>query len=310
MFKVLLIILCFCSSNLFARESKEVKDKRRQAFWGLLSDLNMLIVRCETEVSCKIFAEDSVGEMKDRFELVKINLDGKSLVLKNWDLVLASIKNPTHSNVDLLSSMDDFIKVLVAAAPTTIGPVGTPDFEDGKTVFEKHCASCHGLQNSSQKSIADQLRIKPRSLDESWRENRHSPLLVYSSVVAGVSGSEMPAFREIIDDAHIWNLSFYVATLLRTTLENQTCDVSIDLRTIIVSSNQELSKLFKSDAACKDPVSYVRNNLTFKTGTLRSIMESEENKESKIIGSIVLAAVALTMLGYLYFKSRQQGADS
>jgi putative heme-binding domain-containing protein len=77
--------------------------------------------------------------------------------------------------------------------------------EAGRLVFRMSCAGCHGLHATGGRGGPDLTR-GTYSTGEADRD-------LYSVISNGVPGTEMPSFREPLDESNIWRLVTYVRSL-------------------------------------------------------------------------------------------------
>ena len=80
----------------------------------------------------------------------------------------------------------------------------------GKSVYDKHCSSCHGRQgeglgpNSGLPNFSDNASIGKKSDQE-----------LFDKVTMGGRGSGMPAWKGILTDQQTWDVVAYIRTLAR-----------------------------------------------------------------------------------------------
>ncbi|HEY6863335.1 MAG TPA: c-type cytochrome [Burkholderiales bacterium] len=82
----------------------------------------------------------------------------------------------------------------------------------GKRFYDANCATCHGVKGDAQGPRAYFINPKPRNfLDASSRAQLNRPAL-YAAIYAGRRGTEMPAWRTVIDDQTMADVAEYVFT--------------------------------------------------------------------------------------------------
>jgi len=77
--------------------------------------------------------------------------------------------------------------------------------ESGRVMFRVHCAGCHGLKATGGRSGPDLTRGTFAAGD--------TDADLYRVIDNGVSGTEMPAFRDKLEDDDRWRLVSYVRSL-------------------------------------------------------------------------------------------------
>lgn len=86
------------------------------------------------------------------------------------------------------------------------------DAARGKKFYDANCATCHGVKGDAQGPRAYFINPKPRNfLEPAARAqlNRHA---LYAAIFAGKRGTEMPAWRTVIDDQTMADVAEYVFT--------------------------------------------------------------------------------------------------
>jgi hypothetical protein len=82
-------------------------------------------------------------------------------------------------------------------------------FEAGAHIYTVKCANCHGVPGH-EASFGKQMRP---AATQFWRKasnvqvSREDPGDIYEKIAAGVQGTGMPAFRHVLSDTEIWQVS-------------------------------------------------------------------------------------------------------
>jgi len=81
---------------------------------------------------------------------------------------------------------------------------------EGKTLFGKHCASCHGKTGHGDGSKAAQLKTDPGDMSSAAFQGQTDGSIFYKT---SEGRDDMPSFKKKIPDANdIWNIVNYVRT--------------------------------------------------------------------------------------------------
>jgi len=80
----------------------------------------------------------------------------------------------------------------------------------GKAFYDANCATCHGATGDGKGPRAYFINPKPRNfLDESARATYNRPAL-FAAVSMGRPGTEMPAWRKVLDEQQVADVAEYV----------------------------------------------------------------------------------------------------
>ena len=101
---------------------------------------------------------------------------------------------------------------VIGAYNIAVAPRHAPDLHAGAQRYAALCSSCHGPQGRGDGPAAQSLDPRPANFHDANRMDQRSVYGLYSTISLGVSGTAMPAFRQLSDDER-WALAFYVASL-------------------------------------------------------------------------------------------------
>jgi cytochrome c oxidase cbb3-type subunit 2 len=94
---------------------------------------------------------------------------------------------------------------------------------DGKSLFDKHCAGCHGLEGRGNGAAAPWLNPRPRDFTLAKYKFRSTPVGslpldgdLFRSIRRGLPGTAMPTWQELSDE-QVWLLVDYLKTFYEGT---------------------------------------------------------------------------------------------
>ena len=90
-------------------------------------------------------------------------------------------------------------------------PADDPNLIAGARVYVNHCAVCHGLPNQAQPVIAEGMFPKPPQLFKGKGVTDDPVGETYWKAVNGIRLSGMPAFKDHLSDAQLWEASLLLA---------------------------------------------------------------------------------------------------
>ena len=90
----------------------------------------------------------------------------------------------------------------------------------GESLYETHCAVCHGASGGGDGRCADGLEPRPRDLSAGFFRFKTTRQAdppteedLYRTITVGLFGTSMPPFRQLLDEAERWLLVTHLKTL-------------------------------------------------------------------------------------------------
>lgn len=144
-------------------------------------------------------------------------------------------------------------KIIEITGVATAPPIW-PNSNNGKILYEKNCASCHGTTGLGDGISADGLDPAPTNFHDKELMLQVSPFQAYNTIKLGVNGTSMRAFTELSED-EMWELAFYIkglrfedeeidTTALRTHFENAFSEIA--LKDVATHSDEDLLEMLDS----------------------------------------------------------------
>jgi high-affinity iron transporter len=100
---------------------------------------------------------------------------------------------------------------LAVAYEVSQAPVITPDPTRGAPLYAQHCSVCHGDMGAGDGPAGIGLMPPPANLRDASRLDRLSLYDIYNTLGLGISGTDMPAFVDQLDDRQRWDVATYIA---------------------------------------------------------------------------------------------------
>lgn len=101
---------------------------------------------------------------------------------------------------------------LLAVMPQSSLPTHLLPLDATRTLFEAHCAVCHGATGQGNGPMAAQLEPMPTNFMDKERAENRSILGLYDAIANGIDDTAMPAFGQITEQQR-WSLAFYAGSL-------------------------------------------------------------------------------------------------
>lgn len=90
------------------------------------------------------------------------------------------------------------------------------DLAQGRQLYERSCASCHGIAGLGDGAAARGMKPKPPAIGDAVAMRDVSPATMYRIVSVGIAGTPMTGYAGAFTPAQRWNIVSYL-TSLRTT---------------------------------------------------------------------------------------------
>ena len=127
------------------------------------------------------------------------------------DSIVAAVeaKKPPSA---LHALQERFAQALGAEAALEL-PRRPVNLAEGKSIYEKSCASCHGALGMGDGPAAATLNPKPPAIGDAAQMHDRSPALLYRIVSVGIAGTPMVGFAGTLTAEQRWNVISYLTTL-------------------------------------------------------------------------------------------------
>ena len=124
------------------------------------------------------------------------------------DAVIAYLKTLSPR----FTSMSPAAPIPLPPAP----PAGAEAVARGRAVYEKaECRECHGREGRGDGPSAKDLKIKPTDLTRRPFKTGPQPADIVRALLTGLDGTPMPSYHLVLEDAELWDLAYYVASIGR-----------------------------------------------------------------------------------------------
>ncbi|MEN1832096.1 FTR1 family protein [Pseudomonas lijiangensis] len=101
---------------------------------------------------------------------------------------------------------------LAVAYEVSQAPIITPDPARGAPLYAQNCSVCHGDTGVGDGPAGIGLTPAPANLRDAARLDRLSLYDIYNTLGLGITGTDMPAFADQLDDRQRWDIATYIAS--------------------------------------------------------------------------------------------------
>ena len=165
-------------------------------------------------ISAQEYAETNDFLVDARLAAARLSGDNAGAARALLDTVLAAVvaKKPPAT---LDSLQKRFADLLGSDAKLEL-PTRPIDLAEGKAVYERTCAGCHGVAGLGDGAAGARLTPRPPAIGTATQMHGVSPALVYRIVSVGIAGTPMAGFANALSSAQRWNVVSYINTMRAT----------------------------------------------------------------------------------------------
>ncbi len=102
---------------------------------------------------------------------------------------------------------------LAWAAPLVAQAPAPSAYERGKTLYETHCAVCHGVDGRADTPLGRMLNPRPRNFADPVEMARLTVDRIYQAIKEGRPGTAMAAWAQVLTEIQIGDVIDYIHTL-------------------------------------------------------------------------------------------------
>jgi copper transport protein len=93
-------------------------------------------------------------------------------------------------------------------------PVDSVSYEQGKTLYEARCLSCHGPTGRGDGPAAAGMNPPPANFQVHLAGGAHSDTQLFGWISNGIADTDMPAFKAILSEDERWQIVNYIKSLV------------------------------------------------------------------------------------------------
>ena len=154
-------------------------------------------------------AVDFLGDARRTAERLPGPRGDASRVLLDSIVAAVGAKQPPKA---LMALNTRFAKSLGSEAALDL-PTSPIDVAAGRAIYERSCATCHGMRGLGDGPAAASLNPKPPAIGSAPDMHDRSPALLYRIMSVGVAGTPMAGFGGQLTPNQRWNVISYLMTL-------------------------------------------------------------------------------------------------
>jgi high-affinity iron transporter len=190
-----------------------VEQEKVKQIWQLLD--YVAVDYRKAVVKGQIASDDEFAEMQEFSQSVHQQL--ASLPVKTAQMGLVRQAETLRQLIAKKSSPDAVADrarklsiALIDAYPVPMAPLTVPDTRRGPSLYQAHCASCHGAQGHGNGPLAASLHPPPVALTDHGRAYERSVFALQQIISNGIPGTAMPAFSQLSEDDR-WIIAFFAS---------------------------------------------------------------------------------------------------
>lgn len=175
-------------------------------------------VRDGTVISKDEYAEmvEFAGSVKERLDDLPPSSEKANLQKQAADLQIAIGRKAEPEHIATLSR--SLAADLIKAYPVPLMPTAVPDYARGRTLYDEHCASCHGATGNGKGVASAGLNPPPIDFTDKERASERSIFALHLVIEQGLDGTSMASFAHLPSQDR-WDLALYVGALAFPTAD-------------------------------------------------------------------------------------------
>ena len=168
-------------------------------------------------VDGQVVSEEEYAEMAEFTELLAEGVatlpdaDGKAALQQQADALQQAVTDKA-AEPQIKALAQSIRGTLVSVYGIPVSPKAAPDLARAATLYQTHCAACHGAQGKGDGAAGAALEPAPTDFTEVARYNGRSLLGLHTTITQGVEGTGMAAYGDALGDDDRWALAFYVGS--------------------------------------------------------------------------------------------------
>ena len=135
--------------------------------------------------------------------------EGKSTLQSQADALQQAVSGKVGES-QIKSLAQSIRATLVEVYGIPVAPKAAPDLQQAATLYQTHCAACHGQSGQGDGPAGVAMEPAPTDFTEVARYNGRSLLGLYTTITQGVDGTGMAPYQGSLSDQQRWALAFYV----------------------------------------------------------------------------------------------------
>ncbi len=219
----LLLLLSLGSLTVAAEGKEEKKELEREArvLVNLLDYIGQDYAHAVRDG--KVIDEFEYEEMEEFVGRVRSRAKGIDSALKGQEEPLSF--GPELDTLDSLisrkASRDRVYKLTTSLKKRVlkrgmikVAPEEPPDLANGKKIYKKQCARCHGKDGRGNGPTTENIEMQPPPTDlrDLSYMRKVAPLKIFNTSRLGIEGTRMDPFDHL-SDRELWDVAFYIKSL-------------------------------------------------------------------------------------------------
>ncbi|HEY7859936.1 MAG TPA: cytochrome c, partial [Gemmatimonadaceae bacterium] len=112
-----------------------------------------------------------------------------------------------------LAAMQQRFAALLGSRAALEVPRSSIDVIEGRALFDKRCASCHGALGKGDGRAAAGIVPKPPAIGDPVTMRNVTPAMMYRITSVGISGTQMTGWADVLTPEQRWNVVWYLMSL-------------------------------------------------------------------------------------------------
>lgn len=130
------------------------------------------------------------------------------------DSIIVAVAN--RRPPDEVKSMEERFAGALGSEAALELPKAAIDLAEGRALYERNCASCHGLSGMGDGPASASMNPRPPAVGDAATMRDVSPATMYRILSVGIGGTPMPGYAAEMTPEQRWNIVSYLLSLRAT----------------------------------------------------------------------------------------------
>lgn len=172
-------------------------------------------VDAQGQLTSQVEYQEATDFLADaRTQAARLSGDRAALALAILDSIVTAVAN--RRPPDQVKAMEQRFAGALGSEAALELPTRAIDLAEGRDLFARACASCHGVAGQGDGPAGTGMNPKPPAVGDAATMRDVSPATMYRILSVGIGGTPMPGYASEMTSEQRWNIVSYLISLRAT----------------------------------------------------------------------------------------------